>query len=325
VFVLGLGAVSWAWSEVGFWAHFRADDNAAGWVLTWLLYALAAATVARVLVRFPARVGASLVLAGALYGWLVEGVVAATVYLAPPFSFIWTGVAWHGLLTVVVGWWALPRALHRGGSRAVGWCALVGAVWGLWSVGWWGAPPDDGQLAAAPQLGSYVVFVAIVTGATAAGYGLMSAFSLRPDDLRSRTMTIATLVLLGVWGLLVVVLPLPWAPLVLAPLLLLAWASMRRLDTHASNEPPPEVASATPPLGFDPGVPWRQLGPFAALPATAVATYAVLAPFAPASTGSGPFYVVFVAVVGALSVAGAVALAWALWHAWRPHRAVTAR
>ena len=60
---------------------------------------------------------AGVILVGALYGWLVEGVVAATVYGPLPVSLVWTGVAWHGLLTVGVGWWILlPRAVRRGGT-----------------------------------------------------------------------------------------------------------------------------------------------------------------------------------------------------------------
>jgi hypothetical protein len=84
LFVLGAGAVSWAWSEVGFWARFRADDSPLGWVITWLAYSLVVAVVLRVVRRFPQRGAASVVFVGALYGWLVEGVVAATVYAPLP-------------------------------------------------------------------------------------------------------------------------------------------------------------------------------------------------------------------------------------------------
>jgi hypothetical protein len=330
VFVLALGLVSWAWSEVGFWAHVRADDNAGTWVLTWLLYSLVAGVVARVLVRRPARGAASLLLTGALYGWLVEGVIAATVYLALPFSLVWTGVAWHGLLTVVVGWWALPRALRRGGVTAVATSALVGVAWGLWSVAWWGAPPDDGQVAATPAVAAYAVFVAIVAGASGLGYGLMGARGLQTGDLTSRWMTRLVVLALAVWGVLVVVLALPWAPLLLGVLLWLVTASRRRLDDAARRSTSDPVGAphhaggwasspdVTAPLGFEPGVPWRRLGAFTALPVAAVATYAGLTPAAPTSTGSGAFYVGFIAAVAVLSVLGAASLAWALWCAWRP-------
>ncbi len=348
MWVLGLGAVSWAWSEVGFWAHFRADDNPGVWVLTWLLYALAAGVVARVLLRFPARTGPALVLAGALYGWLVEGVVAATVYLALPLSLVWTGVAWHGLLTVVVGWFALPRALRAGGVRAVTWSAGVGIAWGLWSAAWWGAPPDDGQVAATPEPASYALFVVVVSAAAAAGYALLHAARLRPGDLRSRRAAAVALLMLGAWGVLVVVLALPWAPLLLGALVWLVWQSLRRLDggaptsevVGADGEPvAPEVGvgneagagtgaaadgdGTAAVLGFDPGVPWRRLGPFAALPLAAIATYAALSRAAPDTTGSGPFYVGFAGTVGLLTVAGSAALGWALWSAWRPRRSRT--
>ncbi len=153
MFVLGLGAVSWAWSEVGFWAQFRSEDGVGGWVLTWLTYSLAAGVAARALARFPARTAAAVVVAGAFYGWLVEGAVAATLYTSLPFSLVWTGVAWHAVLTVWGGWWALPRALRRGGGVAAASCAVLGVAWGLWSVAWWGGPPHPRRGRASPARG----------------------------------------------------------------------------------------------------------------------------------------------------------------------------
>ena len=185
-FVLATGAVSWAWSEVGFWAHFRADDQPATWVLTWLMYSLAAAVALRTLRRWPGADLPRLVLVGALYGWVVEGVVASTVYSAPPFTLIWTGVAWHGLLTVVLGWWALPRAVVAGGRGAWLLCGAVGIAWGVWSAGWWSAPPDAGQDAAAPDVAAYALFVVLVCAAAGVGYVVMRACAPARHSRRMR-------------------------------------------------------------------------------------------------------------------------------------------
>jgi hypothetical protein len=269
----------------------------------------------RVLRRWPGQDLPRLVLVGALYGWLVEGVVAATLYGAPPFTVVWTGVAWHGLLTVVVGWRALPRAVVAGGRRAWAASTAVGVAWGLWSASWWAAPPDEGQGAAVPDLGSYALFVSIVCAAAGAGYVVMHACAPRGRDLTSRAGLAVVVVLLAAWGVLVVVVAIPWAPLLLGALLVLVLASLRRLGPDARDGAP---------LGFEPGVPLRRAAPLVLVPLLAVATYAALVPLAPAEPGAGALYVLIVATIGALSAAGTVALVWALWRAWRrPSRATT--
>ena len=310
-FALAVGAVSWAWSEVGFWAHFRVDDNPVVWVLTWLLYSLVAYLVLRVLRWHPATGLAPLFVVGALYGWLVEGTVANTVYLALPVSIVWTALAWHALLTVVVGWYAVPRALQRGGLRAVLWCAAVGFAWGCWGIGWWGAPPDKEQVAATSHPVSYAVFVTLVTAVAALGYGLQHACHPGDADLATRWPLRVAVGLLLLWAIPVVVVPLPWAPLVLSLLLLLGLATLRRFPS-GSNESGGEV------LGWRFGVPWPRLIPIAAIPLVAVATYLAASPLSGRATGSGVVYAGFLAFVVVLSVTGAGLLVWSLWRAWRP-------
>ncbi len=315
LFVLALGAVSWAWSEVGFWSTFRAEDSVLGWVITWLAYSLVVGVVLRVARRFPVRGLPGLVILGALYGWLVEGVVAATVYQQLPFSLIWTGVAWHGMLTVVVGWWLLPKVLRLGGLRAWAMCAVIGLAWGAWSVGWWGAAPDQREDPVVPGLASYAVFVAIVSAAAILGYLLADRVPLRDGDLRSRWGAIVSVAVLAVWGAVMVLPSLPWAPLVLGPLLALAWFSLRRLSRH---EPPAGRTAIA--AEWPAGVPLRRLGPLALVPVTAVALYAVLVPLDPGVRGEGPFFLVLLGAVIVLTLVGTVALLWSLWRTGRPRR-----
>lgn len=315
MFVLATGMVSWAWSEVGFWAHFRTDDNPAVWVLTALLYTTVAYLVLRVVRRYPVHGLASVFLVGGLYGWLVEGTVATTVYLALPFSLVWTGLAWHALLTVVIGWWALPRALQRGGWAAVAWCASTGAAWGLWSAVWWGAPPDGGQRAATFQPVSYTVFVAIVTGVTAVGYGLQYRCRPQEPDLASTWTPWVLLGVLGLWALAVVFVPQPWALAVLAPLMFLAVRSIRRLVVPSAETVPGPTAGDV--LGWTAGVPWRQLPAFAAVPLAAVGTYLALSPLRPVEPGTGAMNAIFLVIITGLCLAGGGLLVVSLWTAWR--------
>lgn len=310
VVVLALGAVSWAWSEVGFWATFRPDDSVGGWLLTWLAYSLVVGVVLRVAQRFPTAALAGLVVLGALYGWLVEGVVASTVYEQLPFSIVWTGVAWHGLLTVVLGWWLLPSVLRAGGRCAWAVCAGIGLAWGAWAVGWWGAAPEQREAPVVPAPASFALFVVVVTAAAAIGYAVLDRVPLRPGELRSRPAAVASIVVLAAWAGVLVLPSIPWAPLVLAPLVALAWFSLRRLGAREPAPAPPSY-----------GVPARRLAPLALVPAVATALYTGVAPFDPDLRGEGPFFLVLLAGVVGLSVLGAAALVWALWRAWRPSRA----
>jgi hypothetical protein len=70
---LAVGAVSWAWSEEGYWARFKHGDGVAAWLATWLLY-VALAYLCLVIVR-RARVATvyGLFLAGVCFGWIEEG------------------------------------------------------------------------------------------------------------------------------------------------------------------------------------------------------------------------------------------------------------
>jgi hypothetical protein len=308
--VLALGAVSWAWSEVGFWSQFRSGDSAPAWIITWLAYSVVAGLALRLARRFPSAGLAPLVLVGAAYGWLVEGAVASTVYEVLPFSLVWTGVAWHGLLTVVLGWWAVPAALRRGGRRALLVCAAVGAAWGVWSAGWWAAVPDDGQAPAVPSYASFSLFVLVVWAAAAAGYALLDRLPLPSDALRSRWGTGLCVALVVLWAGVMIVPAIPWAPALLVALLALVWSSLRRLPARGTGVRPPAPGS------WPVGVPVRRLGPSLLVPVTALVVYAALSPLA-AGAGEGVLVLALPIGVVGLSIAGAAALAWALWRSWR--------
>jgi hypothetical protein len=47
---LAVGAVTWAWSEEGYWARFKHGDSVPTWLATWLLY-VALAYLCLVIVR----------------------------------------------------------------------------------------------------------------------------------------------------------------------------------------------------------------------------------------------------------------------------------
>src|SRR4051794_10767753 len=54
-----------------------------------------------------------------------------------PLSVSFTGLAWHALLTVGVGWSLLGKALTEQKPTRTAWLSLaIGLGWGLWAV-WW--------------------------------------------------------------------------------------------------------------------------------------------------------------------------------------------
>ncbi|MEJ6395363.1 hypothetical protein V8J82_19030 [Gymnodinialimonas sp. 2305UL16-5] len=85
-----------------------------------------------------------IVLAGGIFGWLIEGVIVGEAYEAVPFSLIWTPLAWHMLLSVAVGVAILRMALL---AQSV-WpslltFALLGGFAGLWGAYGWTALEVD--------------------------------------------------------------------------------------------------------------------------------------------------------------------------------------
>lgn len=73
-------------------------------------------------------------LVGAFFGWLVEGVFAMTLFGAEgilfPFTISWTGLAWHAIISVVLGWYVLQQALTHSFKRT----AWVSGMLGIFGV-----------------------------------------------------------------------------------------------------------------------------------------------------------------------------------------------
>jgi len=141
--VLATGFILFFYSERVFWSFPRPGDKFTDLFFGWLVYSLLA-WVFLLLVRqcriasFPA-----LYLAGAVFGWLAEGVVVDTLYgnATNPFpaSISFTGLAWHALISVSIGWYWQGRVLRAANpSRIAAFCATVGLGWGLWAA-WWPA------------------------------------------------------------------------------------------------------------------------------------------------------------------------------------------
>ena len=264
--VLGTGYVLCFFSETVFWALWRPDEEAHGRVLQWLLYALMGYLTLAVIRHCRVGDAWSLLLAGAFFGWIGEGVFAMTVFgdasMPFPLTIAWTALAWHGPISLVIGWYALGLALRaRTSGRVVGLSLGLGVFWGVWAFGWLAETP--------PVLAEPAIFL-LHAGITTACLGVAHlAISWgRPADFApSRIgLGLASTAVLAFFVLFTVP-TVPVAPVVLLPLLGLLAVALRRHRAvqHADSL----LSSLAPPIRR------RNLVALALMPLTATAIYAL--------------------------------------------------
>lgn len=98
--VLATGYILFFYSELVFWVRVQPVDTLPGRISAWLAYSLLAFVFLTILMRFRVRTVWALFLAGAVFGWMTEGIVVQTAYEDLPFSLSFTGLAWHALISV---------------------------------------------------------------------------------------------------------------------------------------------------------------------------------------------------------------------------------
>ena len=84
VCALATGYILFAFSERMFWTVWRPGDRLAELIITWLAYSVAAYLFLAAVSSFRANDVWSVFLAGALYGWIVEGGLIHTLYGTEP-------------------------------------------------------------------------------------------------------------------------------------------------------------------------------------------------------------------------------------------------
>jgi hypothetical protein len=140
VCTLSTGYILFVFSERLFWTVWKEGDSLVDLTVTWLAYSAIAYLFLATVCWSRADDFWSMFLAGAVYGWLVEGGLIDTLYgtqpSAPfPVSISITGLSWHALLSVMVGWWATGRALAASRPWRLVWISLaVGVFWGVWAM-----------------------------------------------------------------------------------------------------------------------------------------------------------------------------------------------
>jgi hypothetical protein len=140
--VLATGYVLYFFSEFAFWSGGEPGSlDPQNMAVTWLAYSLLAYPFLAAVRLAHARAPWGLFLAGAIFGWLAEGVIVQTMVEELPLSISFTGLAWHALITVLGGWYGMRRALLDDRVRMRAAAPLVaGLIWGLWAITWWVEP-----------------------------------------------------------------------------------------------------------------------------------------------------------------------------------------
>ncbi|MBI5960810.1 MAG: hypothetical protein HY866_18880 [Chloroflexi bacterium] len=255
---LSLGYILMFFSEflfVNVYPHF----DWTGVIPMWIAYSIEAWVFLALLAYFRVRNGWALFLVGAVYGWLLEGVVVQTMYAAFPFQVAFTGLSWHALIDVWVGWYVVRKTMFGGSPRSMARLAvLIGAFWGCWAIWSW----QEHEMMGANR------FALLAWGTNLL---LIPAYHtlnrLEPLDFRPHRWEVRLIAGLHVLIFGIVVLMIPFAALILPPLLVVIYGALRR---HRRSPTP-----ATIPITYAGRVGRMQYALLALIPLVALAEYSL--------------------------------------------------
>jgi hypothetical protein len=191
--VLSAGYILMYFSEHMFWARFRPESDSLGnYLSAWIAYTLAGYAALAVVSAFRVRRAEAVFLAGAVFGWLVEGVIVGTTYENLPLSISFTGLAWHALISFSFGLWALPNILGR--RRNLLFPAVIGTglFFGAWAINW-NANAAEYHASAL----EFILFAAAATALLMPAYGVFTA--LRRSPMRIRPAEAGALILVALF------------------------------------------------------------------------------------------------------------------------------
>ncbi|HFE67248.1 MAG TPA: hypothetical protein ENJ93_08290 [Chloroflexi bacterium] len=160
-------------------------------------------------------------LAGALYGWIVEGVIAWQMYEALPYTISWTPLGWHAIIDVLLGWVLACRILLRDSYGVTAVLAIaLGAFWGVWATWYW---PESSLMPPA----NFALFALFTGGLWVLANGLLSTFIGRPFRPSKIEIGLLLVITAGLFALNILLI-LPVAILVLPPLAIITLGALNR-------------------------------------------------------------------------------------------------
>jgi hypothetical protein len=191
---------------------------------------------------------------------MTEGIVVQTAYEDLPLSLSFTGLAWHALISVWVGWYAVRRALFSGLKATLLVSAIIGLAYGLWAISWWVEP---GEIPASPlEFAQYAILSTLLLVFACWLYDHTIPRFFAPN----RFVVIAVGILFLLYFAFIAVPAAPLASVLLPVLLLLIYLALRRNSQRETREPLHLCFSRTDQI-------WRYLG-LLLLPVTAALVYA---------------------------------------------------
>ncbi len=241
------------YGEIVFWATPEHENfHAGGFIAVWLAYSIFAYPFLCVTSLFNVRDPWAVFLAGAFYGWFEEGIVVQTMYGPPdgwfPASISFTGLAWHALLDVWIGWYLVRKVLSQ--NKYLKTAALAGAIglfYGFWGIWWWNQPPPPMKdMLETGQKGVMLILFALFAFGTTAAlvfahwiYNRVRLAEFKPSKVELWIISVVTLL----YYALITVPAAPKAIWVLPPLLgVTLWA----LAKNGRTETRPNVIVAYP-------------------------------------------------------------------------------
>lgn len=291
-----------------YWAGFTAGST----LEMATFYVVPVAVALWVLALVPAHRFHQVVLAGAVFAFVVEGVLTPIIYGDGPFPVLASlFVGWHGMLAFIGMWYLTRRWLRAGRTRLLRHVSIVfGALWGVWAfVAAFGdteLPDGAGAVLSPEQFTIYALGVGVVFVAAHWLIGFVWPEEWRPG--RASTWIVATVT--AAYFAVAVLFAVPWAPAKLGILLGGTYWLIRRVPDGVQTNAPTVLdrLSGT--------VPLTSTASILIAPVMASIVYGTMWLIDAPEAALGGLYWVFVA---AQVVGGGIAYMWAAWRSLVSH------
>jgi hypothetical protein len=158
-----------------------------------------------------------------------------------PVTISWTGLAWHALISVLAGWYAVRKTLLRNDCRrTVAVATLIGIFYGTWAYSWTLEPGHRAKMLveqgrADVALAHFALYAFLTSGLLVLSYWVFDAASpasFRPSPIAVCLLGCVALVLF----LLTTVRTGAWTSAVLPVLLGVTYVVLRRNRVLGSRE-----------------------------------------------------------------------------------------
>jgi len=216
------------YSELLFWARYDPETMALpDFLITYFVYSLAAYILLSTVSVFRVRSIWALFLTGAIYGWIIEGVIVQTVYEDLPLSISWTGLAWHALISVIIGWYYMRKILLENNYyKTIRTSLLIGLFYGFWSLCWW---EMEDTVTSFSEFSLYTIFTSAVLILCYWAYNRIDLFL--PTKIEMGTV-IAIILFFFVFTLMIA----PIAVFILPSLLIVVYITLKRNKSTEQKE-----------------------------------------------------------------------------------------